>query len=81
MKRIVLVDYMHLAHRCSQAQPLSTSLMIDGELKTIDTTIPNYTIKNVFQYSNKGRFHIGVFVFGVDIYVFKLQIFALKNIN
>jgi len=64
MKRIVLVDYMHLAHRCSQAQPLSTSLMIDGELKTIDTTIPNYTIKNVFQYSNKGRFHIGVFFEG-----------------
>ncbi len=64
MSRYVLVDYLHLAHRCSQAQPLSATLSIAGELKTVDTTIPNYTIKNVFSYSNRGKFPIGVFLEG-----------------
>lgn len=51
---------MHLAHRCIQAQPLSSTVNMNGELKVVDTTIPNYTIKNVFNYSGKGKFFTGV---------------------
>lgn len=60
MSRYVLVDFQHLAHRCIQAEPLSASVNIGGEMKLVDTTIPTYTIKNVYSYSGKGRFFTGV---------------------
>ena len=66
--RYVLIDYMHLAHRCIVAEPLSVTAMINGELQVIDTTIPNYTIKNIFSYSGRGLFHTGVFFEGGSDY-------------
>lgn len=62
--RYVLIDYMHLAHRCIVAEPLSVTTLINGEVQVVDTTIPNYTIKNVFSYSGRGLFHTGVFFEG-----------------
>lgn len=62
--RYVLIDYMHLAHRCIVAEPLSTTVMINNELQVVDTTIPNYTIKNIFSYAGRGLFHTGVFFEG-----------------
>lgn len=62
--RYVLIDYMHLAHRCIHAEPLSVMVNMGGELQLIDTTIPNYTIKNIFNYSGKGSFLTGVFYEG-----------------
>lgn len=64
MARYVLIDYMHLAHRCFSAEPLSTTVKIDGDMRVVDTTIPNYTIKNIFRYSGQGRFYTGVFFEG-----------------
>lgn len=62
--RYVLIDYMHLAHKCIVAEPLSTTVHMNGELQVIDTTIPNYTIKDVFRNSGRGLFHTGVFFEG-----------------
>jgi hypothetical protein len=62
--RYVLIDYMHLAHRCIQAEPLSATVNIGGELRVVDTTIPNYTIKNIYNYSSRGSFYTGVFFEG-----------------
>lgn len=64
MSRYVLVDYQHLAHRCIQAEPLSATVNIGGELRVVDTTIPNYTIKNIFSYAGRGSYHTGVFLEG-----------------
>lgn len=66
--RYVLIDYMHLAHRCIVAEPLSVTVPMNGELKVIDTTIANYTIKNIFSYGGKGLFHTGVFFEGGSDY-------------
>ena len=66
--RYVLIDYMHLAHRCIVAEPLSTTVMINNELQVVDTTIPNYTIKNIFSYAGRGLFHTGVFFEGGSDY-------------
>lgn len=60
LSRYVIIDYMHLTHRCIQAEPLSATVNIGGELRVVDTTIPNYTIKNVFRYSGQGRFFTAV---------------------
>lgn len=62
--RYVLIDYMHLAHRCIAAQPLSATTMVGGEMKVVDTTVPNYTIKNIYRYGGKGLFYTGVFFEG-----------------
>ncbi len=66
--RYVLIDYMHLAHRCVVADPLSVTLMINGELQVIDTTIPTYTIKGIYRYGGKGMFNTGVFLEGGNAY-------------
>ncbi len=62
--RYVLIDYMHLAHRCIVAEPLSVTVPINGEIQVVDTTIPNYTVKNIYSYSGRGLFHTGVFFEG-----------------
>lgn len=64
MSRYVLIDYMHLAYKCMVAEPLSATVNIGGEPRVVDTTIPNYTIKNVFNYGGRGSFHTGVFFEG-----------------
>lgn len=58
--RYVIIDYMHLAHKCYNVQPLSATVNIDGVPTTIDTTIPNYTIKNIYNYGGRGRFYTAV---------------------
>lgn len=68
MSRYVLIDYQHLAHKCMAAEPLSATVNIGGEVRVIDTTIPNYTIKNVYNYGGKGRFYTGVFFEGGNSY-------------
>lgn len=60
MNRYVLIDYMHLAHRCFQVKPLSATVEINGEIQTVDTTIPTYTIKNIFNYGGRGLHFVGV---------------------
>lgn len=62
--RYVLIDYMHLAHRCIVAEPLSATVVVNGEVDVKDTTIPTYTIKWIFGYGGKGLFHTGVFLEG-----------------
>ena len=62
--RYVLIDYMHLAHRCIVAEPLSVTVPINGEIQVVDTTIPNYTVKNIYSYGGRGLFHTGVFFEG-----------------
>lgn len=63
--RYVLLDYLHTAHRCIAAAPLSSVVMIDGEAQTVDTTIPNYTIKWVYRnYGGRGLHYTGVFLEG-----------------
>lgn len=65
MSRYILVDFLHLAHRCVAAAPLSSPVMIGGEVHTIDTTIPNYTIKNIYRsYGRRGLDYVGVFLEG-----------------
>ena len=62
--RYVLIDYMHLAHRCIVAEPLSVTVPINGEIQVVDTTIPNYTVKNIYSYGGRCLFHTGVFFEG-----------------
>lgn len=64
MRRYVLIDYNHLAHRCMTAQPLSAVVNIGGALKEINTTIPTYTIKNIYSYSGMTTHYTGVFFEG-----------------
>lgn len=66
--RYVLIDYMHLAHRCIVAEPLSVTVPINGEIQVVDTTIPNYTIKNIYSYGGRGLFHTGIFFEGGSDY-------------
>ena len=60
--RYVIIDYMHLAHRCYNTQPLSALVKDDatGQLVNVDTTIPNYTIKNIFNYGGRGEYYTAV---------------------
>lgn len=61
--KYLLVDFMHLAHRCVVMEPLTSTLKINGELKEVDTTIPYYTTKTIGRYARDidGRFmNVGV---------------------
>lgn len=53
---VYIIDYNHMAHkfRFSKAAPLSVTVMMNGFPTTIDTTIPNYTIKQIWRWSNGG---------------------------
>lgn len=59
--RYRIIDFMPLVFKCMASQPLSASVKIDGQLVEVDTTIPNYTIKDVIRFSGgNGRFYVGV---------------------
>lgn len=62
--RYTLIDYMHLTHRTRAVEPLRATVDIGGILQDVDTTIPNYTIKNVYNYSGRGANRVGVFLEG-----------------
>ena len=66
--RYVLVDFTHLAYKTFVAEPLSAMVNINGELQKVDTTVPNYTIKGIFNYSGRGMFHTAVFFEGGSQY-------------
>lgn len=55
-RRIIIIDYNHLAHRYrfSKARGLSINRMYNGVPTVIDTTIPAYTIKQIVRWSNFG---------------------------
>lgn len=60
MKRYVIIDFLHLAHRCIKLPKLSASVMCNGEMIEVDTTIANSAIKNVWRYSGKGLYPTAV---------------------
>lgn len=49
--RYVLIDFNHLAYKTFGLPQFSADVDIDGKKVLVDTTIPNYTIKNVLSYS------------------------------
>lgn len=64
MKRYVLIDFNHLAHKFIMMEPLSATITVNGYPEVVDTTIPNGAIKNVYNYSNQGTYYTGVFLEG-----------------
>lgn len=65
--KFVLVDYMHLAHKCIVIPPMEATVKVNGEVRQVTTTIPSVTIKSIYGYSNRGSNHIGVFFEGGDL--------------
>jgi len=54
-KRVILIDYNHLAHTYhNSGHRLTKTVIIDGVPQTIDTTIQNGTIKAIHRWSNHG---------------------------
>lgn len=66
--RYVLIDYMHLTYKTHGAEPLNSTINIGGQVAVVETTIPNYTIKDIYRYSRDkesgSRFMLGVFLEG-----------------
>ena len=55
-KRVVIVDFNHMAHTFKYgAKPLSVSIVHDGQIEVVDTTVANGAIKNIYKWSNHGR--------------------------
>ncbi len=53
--RYTIIDFMPLVHKyINGAEPLTYTVNIDGVIKTIDTTIPYYTIKHILRCSEDG---------------------------
>lgn len=53
--RYVLIDFMHLAYRTVVMEPLTSTLMIDGVVQEVETTVPYYTIKTIYRYSKSSK--------------------------
>jgi DNA polymerase-1 len=55
-KRVVILDFLHLAYKYAYggATGLSSTIMVDGVPRRVDTTIPAYTIKYIHRASNFG---------------------------
>lgn len=55
-KRVVIVDVAHLAYKAAFGgmPALTATLEVDGQLITLNTTIPTFIIKQVFRWSNRG---------------------------
>lgn len=64
MLRFELVDYLPLVYKCMAAPPLSSVVTIDGEQKTVNTVIPNFTCKDIWRFSGNGNHPTGVFFEG-----------------
>ena len=54
--RYIIVDYMHRVYKTMNCKPLSCAVNFNGEMLRVDTTIPNYTIKSIFNFSGKGSY-------------------------
>lgn len=55
-RRVVIVDVSHLFYKFKfgGASPLSSTIMVDGQPKIVDTTLPTYTIKTLHRWSRGG---------------------------
>lgn len=62
--RYRLIDYMHNVHLARHAEPLSANVTVNGVSQLIDTSIPNYTIKKMWNLGGRGKFFVGVFLEG-----------------
>jgi hypothetical protein len=60
MARYKIIDFLHLAHRTIQGEPLHTTVMFGNEPRVVNTTVPNYTIKNIYNYSGRGEHFVAV---------------------
>lgn len=58
--RYVIVDYMHLAYKCMNTPQLSTRIQQPQGIVEVDTTVPNFTIKDIFRYSSYGQYPVAV---------------------
>lgn len=61
-RRVRIVDYAHMAwsYAHGAAKPLSTTLNINGQIQTVDTTIPAYTIKALHRWAKNGAYPLVV---------------------
>lgn len=55
-RRVVIVDIMHMFFKYAYggASGLSSTIMVDGVPKRVDTTLPAYSIKQLHRWSNFG---------------------------
>lgn len=55
-RRVIIVDFQHLAYcyAFGGASQLTSTLMVNNQPKTVDTTIPAYTIKQIHRWADKG---------------------------
>lgn len=55
-RRVIIVDFNHMAwaYAFGNATSLSCTLKIDGEVVTVNTTIPAYTIKAIHRWARGG---------------------------
>lgn len=57
-RRVVIIDVSHVFYKYAfgGASSLSTTIMVDGVPKRVDTTIPAYSIKQIHRWSNFGSY-------------------------
>lgn len=80
-RRVIIVDFQHLAYTYAfgGASALSSTLMINGAPKIVDTTIPAYTIKQLHRWADRGRNPLVVCFDGQGSTRSKKYYFATKN--
>lgn len=80
-RRVIIVDFQHLAYSYAfgGATALSSTLMINGQPKIVDTTIPAYTIKQLHRWADKGFNPLVVCFDGQGSTRSKKYYFATKN--
>ena len=62
LRRVIIIDVSHLFYKYAfgGASSLSTTIMVDGVPKRVDTTIPAYTIKQIHRWSKFGSYPTAV---------------------
>lgn len=80
-RRVIIVDFNHLAYAYAfgGATSLSSTIKINGQLQTVDTTIPAYTIKTLHRWADKGFNPLVVCFDGAGSTRSKKYYFATKN--
>lgn len=59
--RYVIIDYMPLVHKyINGAPPLTHTVNIGGSVETIETTVPNYTMKHIVRCGGNGAYAVAV---------------------
>lgn len=80
-QRVIIVDFQHLAYNYAYggASALSSTLMVNGVPKIVDTTIPAYTIKQLHRWADRGFNPLVVCFDGQGSTRSKKYYFATKN--